>query len=143
MLTTIVTTHSIKSSWPRLLNFYFALLIIITTLQHSNFFCYLLVGRACCCCRTPRPPGGKLVMSTTTWTTSQYINKPVFSQHVHASIINCIDGCGGLDIGGGAPDRHCRQRRMCAPMGFSGKRCVLSCLDKTTRSYIVTKLNKY
>ncbi len=32
------------------------------------------------------------------------INKPVFSQQAHASIINCIDGCGGMDIGGGAPE---------------------------------------
>lgn len=28
----------------------------------------------------------------------------VFSQQAHSSIINCIDGCGGLGIGGGAPE---------------------------------------
>jgi WD40 repeat protein len=28
----------------------------------------------------------------------------VFSQQAHSSIINAIDGCGGLDIGGGAPE---------------------------------------
>jgi WD repeat-containing protein 92 len=34
-----------------------------------------------------------------------HIDKPVFSQQAHASIINAIDGCGGLDGGGGgAPE---------------------------------------
>ena len=30
--------------------------------------------------------------------------KPVFSLQAHTSIINAIDGCGGLDIEGGAPE---------------------------------------
>ena len=29
---------------------------------------------------------------------------PVFEQQAHTSIINAIDGCGGLDIGNGAPE---------------------------------------
>lgn len=32
------------------------------------------------------------------------INKPVYSQQAHTSIINAIDGCGGLEIGNGAPE---------------------------------------
>ena len=32
------------------------------------------------------------------------IDKPVFSQKAHASIINAIDGCGGMEIGYGAPE---------------------------------------
>lgn len=32
------------------------------------------------------------------------IDKSVFEQQAHTSIINAIDGCGGLDIGGGAPE---------------------------------------
>ena len=32
------------------------------------------------------------------------INQPVFEQQAHASIINAIDGCGGLEIGYGAPE---------------------------------------
>jgi WD40 repeat protein len=32
------------------------------------------------------------------------IEKPVFSQQAHTSIINAIDGCGGLDVGYGAPE---------------------------------------
>lgn len=31
-------------------------------------------------------------------------DKPVFSQQAHVSIINAIDGCGGLDVGYGAPE---------------------------------------
>lgn len=30
--------------------------------------------------------------------------KPIYSQQAHTSIINAIDGCGGLDIGYGAPE---------------------------------------
>lgn len=32
------------------------------------------------------------------------IDKPVFTQQAHVSIINAIDGCGGMDIGYGAPE---------------------------------------
>jgi WD repeat-containing protein 92 len=32
------------------------------------------------------------------------VDTPVFDQQAHTSIINAIDGCGGLDIGGGAPE---------------------------------------
>lgn len=32
------------------------------------------------------------------------IDKPIFSQQAHTSIINAIDGCGGLEIGYGAPE---------------------------------------
>jgi WD40 repeat protein len=32
------------------------------------------------------------------------ISTPVFSQQAHTSIINAIDGCGGLEIGKGAPE---------------------------------------
>lgn len=32
------------------------------------------------------------------------INKPIYSQQAHTSIINAIDGCGGLDVGYGAPE---------------------------------------
>ena len=32
------------------------------------------------------------------------IDTPVYSQQAHSSIINAIDGCGGLDIGFGAPE---------------------------------------
>jgi WD40 repeat protein len=32
------------------------------------------------------------------------VDAPVFQQQAHTSIINAIDGCGGLDIGGGAPE---------------------------------------
>ena len=28
----------------------------------------------------------------------------VYSQQAHTSIINAIDGCGGMDIGNGAPE---------------------------------------
>jgi WD40 repeat protein len=31
-------------------------------------------------------------------------DKPVFTQQAHISIINAIDGCGGMDIGYGAPE---------------------------------------
>ena len=31
-------------------------------------------------------------------------DKPIFSQQAHVSIINAIDGCGGLDVGYGAPE---------------------------------------
>ena len=34
----------------------------------------------------------------------EHIDKPVFSQQAHVSIINAIDGCGGMDIGYGAPE---------------------------------------
>lgn len=32
------------------------------------------------------------------------IDTPVFSQQAHSSIVNAIDGCGGLDVGFGAPE---------------------------------------
>jgi WD40 repeat protein len=32
------------------------------------------------------------------------IYKPIFSQQAHTSIINAIDGCGGLEVGFGAPE---------------------------------------
>lgn len=32
------------------------------------------------------------------------MNTPVFNVKAHKSIVNCIDGCGGLNIGGGAPE---------------------------------------
>lgn len=32
------------------------------------------------------------------------LDTPVFRQQAHKSIINCIDGCGGLEIGYGAPE---------------------------------------
>lgn len=32
------------------------------------------------------------------------MQKPIFSVKGHDKIINCMDGCGGLDIGGGAPE---------------------------------------
>ena len=32
------------------------------------------------------------------------IDKPIFEQQAHTSIINAIDGCGGLDTGFGAPE---------------------------------------
>lgn len=32
------------------------------------------------------------------------ISQPVFEQQAHGSIINCIDGCGGLEVGYGAPE---------------------------------------
>jgi len=32
------------------------------------------------------------------------MSRPVFEQQAHTSIINAIDGCGGLDIGYGAPE---------------------------------------
>jgi len=32
------------------------------------------------------------------------VNKPIFQQQAHTSIINAIDGCGGLEIGYGAPE---------------------------------------
>lgn len=32
------------------------------------------------------------------------INTPIFEQQAHASIVNAIDGCGGLEIGYGAPE---------------------------------------
>ena len=32
------------------------------------------------------------------------INQPIFEQQAHASIVNAIDGCGGLEIGYGAPE---------------------------------------
>ena len=32
------------------------------------------------------------------------IEAPVYSVKAHESIINAIDGCGGLGIGGGAPE---------------------------------------
>mmetsp|Transcript_6576 Transcript_6576/g.11058 ORF Transcript_6576/g.11058 Transcript_6576/m.11058 type:complete len:357 (-) Transcript_6576:125-1195(-) len=34
----------------------------------------------------------------------EHTDKPVFSQQAHVSIINAIDGCGGLDVGYGAPE---------------------------------------
>jgi len=34
----------------------------------------------------------------------EHIDKPIYSQQAHTSIINAIDGCGGLDIGYGAPE---------------------------------------
>lgn len=34
----------------------------------------------------------------------EHIDKPVYSQQAHSSIINAIDGCGGLDVGCGAPE---------------------------------------
>jgi len=32
------------------------------------------------------------------------LSSPVWSAQAHSKIINCIDGCGGLNIGGGAPE---------------------------------------
>ena len=32
------------------------------------------------------------------------MDKPVFQQQAHLSIINAIDGCGGLEIGNGVPE---------------------------------------
>jgi len=32
------------------------------------------------------------------------IDRPVFEQQAHIGIINAIDGCGGMDVGGGAPE---------------------------------------
>ena len=32
------------------------------------------------------------------------MKEPIFTVKAHDSIINCIDGCGGLNIGGGAPE---------------------------------------
>jgi len=32
------------------------------------------------------------------------IDKPIFSQQAHSSIINAIDGCGGMEVGFGAPE---------------------------------------
>ena len=32
------------------------------------------------------------------------LHTPLFAVKAHESIINCIDGCGGLNIGGGAPE---------------------------------------
>ena len=34
----------------------------------------------------------------------QRLETPVFSVKAHESIINCMDGCGGLDVGNGAPE---------------------------------------
>eukprot|EP01034_Spumella_vulgaris_P035572 gene35572-43862_t len=34
----------------------------------------------------------------------EQIDKPIYNQQAHTSIINAIDGCGGLEIGGGAPE---------------------------------------
>jgi WD40 repeat protein len=34
----------------------------------------------------------------------EHIDKPIYNQQAHTSIINAIDGCGGLEIGGGAPE---------------------------------------
>lgn len=34
----------------------------------------------------------------------EHIDKPVYEQQAHTSIVNAIDGCGGLDIGYGAPE---------------------------------------
>jgi WD40 repeat protein len=31
-------------------------------------------------------------------------NKPIYEQQAHTSIVNAIDGCGGLGIGSGAPE---------------------------------------
>ena len=43
--------------------------------------------------------GGKLTIYDL-----ENINKPIYSQQAHTSIINAIDGCGGLEIGYGAPE---------------------------------------
>src|SRR3546814_1303747 len=32
------------------------------------------------------------------------LDVPVYSSQAHSSIVNAIDGCGGLGIGGGAPE---------------------------------------
>lgn len=32
------------------------------------------------------------------------IDRPVYQQQAHLSIINAIDGCGGVEIGNGAPE---------------------------------------
>lgn len=32
------------------------------------------------------------------------MSEPVYSVKAHESIVNCIDGCGGLGVGGGAPE---------------------------------------
>lgn len=32
------------------------------------------------------------------------LDKPVFSAKAHEALVNCIDGCGGLNVGGGAPE---------------------------------------
>jgi WD40 repeat protein len=42
---------------------------------------------------------GKLVMYDL-----ENTSKPIYSQQAHVSIINAIDGCGGLDVGYGAPE---------------------------------------
>jgi WD40 repeat protein len=43
--------------------------------------------------------GGKLTIFDL-----EHIDKPIFEQQAHISIINAIDGCGGMDIGYGAPE---------------------------------------
>jgi WD repeat-containing protein 92 len=35
----------------------------------------------------------------------------LYSQQAHTSIINAIDGCGGMDIGNGAPEIVTGERR--------------------------------
>jgi hypothetical protein len=37
----------------------------------------------------------------------------LYSQQAHTSIINAIDGCGGMDIGNGAPEIVTGKRRHC------------------------------
>ena len=32
------------------------------------------------------------------------MNKATYSVKAHESIVNCIDGCGGLGVGGGCPE---------------------------------------
>ncbi len=32
------------------------------------------------------------------------MNTPVFNVQAHSGLVNAIDGCGGLGIGGGAPE---------------------------------------
>jgi WD40 repeat protein len=41
------------------------------------------------------------------------MDAPVWSVNGHKSIINCIDGCGGLNIGGGAPELVTASRDGC------------------------------
>lgn len=32
------------------------------------------------------------------------MGSPIYHANAHEAIVNCIDGCGGLGIGGGAPE---------------------------------------
>lgn len=48
--------------------------------------------------------GGAGAGSSGTVTSSLAASAAVFSADAHKSMLNCIDGCGGLGIGGGAPE---------------------------------------